>query len=107
MIRHKSKVVGQPVSEGEEAKLHRQIWDECTRHGWLVFHGAMSKRTHRTKGEPDFIICADKGRTIYVECKTKTGKLSPDQAAVGFHLESLGHEFHVVRSLSQFLELSS
>ena len=93
------------VSSGEEAKLHAAIRDYCRQQGWIAFHGAMSKATHRTKGEPDFIIATDRGQVLWVECKTKTGKLSADQVAVMAQLEALGHEYHVVRSMGEFLEL--
>ena len=55
--------------------------------------------------EPDFTILAGGGRVLFVECKTRTGKLSPAQAALKFHAEKLGHTVHVVRSLDEFLKL--
>ena len=89
-----------------EADLHEEIFDECRRRGWIALHGSMAERTCRTLGEPDFVILADGGRVLFVECKTKTGKLSPAQAALKFHAEKLGHTVHVVRSLGQFLEVA-
>ena len=65
----------------------------------------MGARTHRTLGEPDFVILADAGRVLMVECKTKTGKLSPEQAALIAHAAKLGHTVHVVRSLREFQEV--
>ena len=88
-----------------EASLHEEIFDECRRRGWIALHGSMAERTCRTLGEPDFVILADGGRVLFVECKTKTGKLSPTQAALKFHAEKLGHTVHVVRSLEEFLKL--
>ena len=88
-----------------EASLHEEIFSECRRRGWIALHGSMAERTCRTLGEPDFVILADGGRVLFVECKTKTGKLSPAQAALKFHAEKLGHTVHVVRSLGQFLEV--
>lgn len=89
-----------------EACLHEEIFDECRRRGWIALHGSMAERTCRTLGEPDFVILADGGRVLFVECKTKTGKLSPAQTALKFHAEKLGHTVHVVRSLDQFLEVA-
>ena len=86
-----------------EADLHEEVFDECRRRGWIALHGSMAERTCRTLGEPDFVILADGGRVLFVECKTKTGKLSPAQAALKHHAEKLGHTVHVVRSLGQFL----
>lgn len=88
-----------------EAALHDEIIKVCKQNGFLYFHGAMGTRTSRTEGEPDFTIFLPMGRVCFVECKTKTGKLSPAQQAVHHHAESLGHSFHVVRSLADFMAL--
>lgn len=98
-----------------EADLHAQIMDECRRRGWLFFHGAMCERTSRTEGEPDFIIFGSREEkytdgwhnpfVLLIECKTRTGKLTPAQQAVKAHAASLGHFVHVVRSFEEFLEV--
>ena len=49
---------------------------------------------------PEFV-----GRVLFVECKSRSGKLSPAQAALKHHAEKLGHAVHVVRSLEEFLKL--
>ncbi len=90
-----------------EAELHEQIFDACRQRGWIALHGSMAERSHRTLGEPDFTILADGGRVLFVECKTRTGKLSPAQAALKFHAEKLGHTIHVVRSLEDFISITS
>ena len=90
-----------------EASLHEEIFDECRRRGWIALHGSMAERTCRTLGEPDFTILANGGRVLFVECKTRTGKLSPAQAALKFHAEKLGHTVHIVRSLDEFLRIAS
>ena len=90
-----------------ERDLHDQIFDECRARGWIALHGSMAERTCRTLGEPDFTILADGGRVLFVECKSRSGKLSPAQAALKFHAEKLGHTIHVVRSLEEFLELTT
>ena len=94
------------VLEGveREAQLHEQIFTECRRRGWQVLHGSMSERTHRTLGEPDFTILADEGRVIFVEAKSRTGKLSPAQRDFKHHAEGNKHTIHVVRSLLEFLD---
>lgn len=89
----------------KESDIHEQIFDECRRRGWIALHGSMSERTHRTAGEPDFIILADGGRVVMVECKSRTGKLSAVQSALKHHAEKLGHTVHVVRSVGEFLEI--
>ena len=89
-----------------EADLHEAIFDECRRRGWIALHGSMAERTCRTRGEPDFVILADGCRVLFVECKSRIGKLSPAQAALKHHAEKLGHTVHVVRSLGEFLKLT-
>lgn len=88
-----------------ESVLHEEIYDECRRRGWIALHGSMAERTCRTLGEPDFVILADSGRVLFVECKSRNGKLSSAQAALKFHAEKLGHMVHVVRSMEEFLKL--
>jgi hypothetical protein len=88
-----------------EAELHEEIFDECRQRGWIALHGSMAERTCRTLGEPDFVILADGGRVLLVECKSRSGKLSPAQAALKHHAEKLEHTIHVVRSLGEFLKL--
>lgn len=85
-----------------EKELHGQIIRECMVRGWLAFHGSMAHRTKRTAGEPDFIILANVGRVLLVECKSKIGKLTIDQAATIAWAEKLGHTIHVVRSIEDF-----
>jgi hypothetical protein len=64
----------------------------------------MAHRTKRTEGEPDFIILAEGGRVLLVECKTATGKLSPEQQAVAAWAAKLGHSIKIVRSMDEFRE---
>lgn len=98
---------GEGVPAGRENELHEAIQAECARRGWIALHGAMSRRTYRTLGEPDFIILGDRGRCWHIECKTSTGKLSVDQQAMAAHYRKLGHAYHVVRSLRDFNTLIS
>lgn len=101
---HGTNPTGQDAGARESA-LHEQIFAECRRRGWIALHGSMAERTCRTLGEPDFVILASGGRVLFVECKSRTGKLSPAQAALKFHAEKLGHAVHVVRSLVGFLNV--
>lgn len=96
-----------PVADAveRESDLHEQIFDYCRQRGWIALHGSMAERTHRTAGEPDFVIIADHGFTFYIEAKSKHGKLSPAQNALRHQADKLGHTFHVVRSFSEFMEV--
>jgi hypothetical protein len=42
---------------------------------------------------------------LLVECKTRLGKLSPEQLATQAWAAKLGHTVHVVRSMGEFLEV--
>lgn len=107
--RQGKSVMGNPITgkKGveDETKLHDQIFDECRRRGWIALHGAMSERTHRTLGEPDFTILADRGRVYFIECKSRTGKRSPDQQALHAWASKLGHPVHTIRTLEEFLAI--
>lgn len=85
-----------------EADLHEAIMSSCRSRGWLVFHGSMAHRTHRSLGEPDLFVIADHGRFFMVECKSKTGKLTIEQQGVVLWAAKLGHTVHVIRSLAEF-----
>lgn len=97
-----------PSEEGmresrSEADLHDAIIAECRRRGWIAFHGSMAHRTHRTIGEPDFVILAEGGRMLLVECKSATGKVKSEQIALHAMAGRLGHHVHVVRSIEEFV----
>lgn len=94
-----------PQAPERESELHSQIRSECKRRGWLVFSGAMHKRTWRTKGEPDFVILLPNGETALIEAKTRTGALSEDQIDVAAQCAALGHTVHTVRSLTEFVRI--
>src|SRR5688572_4019426 len=89
----------------KESELHADILAECKKRGWIAFHGSMAHSTYRTEGEPDFVILANNGRLIMIECKTRTGKLSPEQLGIQQWAAKLGHTIHVVRSMEEFLTI--
>ncbi len=90
------------ISAGEEAKLHDAIMAECKARKWQWIHNRMDKRSTTAPGVPDFVILADKGRVFFVECKTRTGKLTTEQQAFKHHADYNGHTVHVVRSPEEF-----
>lgn len=89
----------------KESDLHQQIIDECRRRGWVAFYSRMDRATTSTLGQPDFVIMADGGRTLYIEAKSKTGKLSIEQRGMMAMANRLGHKFFVVRSIGEFMEV--
>jgi hypothetical protein len=66
----------------------------------------MAHKARRTVGECDFTILASKGRVFFIEAKTKTGKLSPEQLGIILWAGNLGHVIHTVRSFQQFIEIT-
>lgn len=101
-------VTGIPATAGveNESDLHEQIFTECRKRQWIAFHGSMAERTHRTEGEPDFLILCQGGKQLLVECKSRKGKLSPAQQAIKHHASTLGHTVHVVRSMDEFIRIA-
>ena len=89
-----------------ESKLHEQILKECAARGWLAFHGSTAHRTHRTEGEPDFIILQPFSQFLLIECKRPGIKRSPAQLGVAAWAQKLSHKVHVVESFDEFLNLS-
>ncbi len=105
---YESRNAKQPEAQGgcdDESELQKEIITYCTKEGWVVFYSSMVHRTTRRAGEPDLEIYADGSRHWIVECKTRTGKLSPEQLGIKMWLEKLGHTVHVVRSMAEFMEL--
>ena len=88
-----------------ESDLHNAIIDFCKERGWQYLHGSMSTRTHRTLGEPDFVVLAHGSQLRMIECKSKNGKLSQAQQAFIAHARRNGHVVHVVRSMEEFEKL--
>lgn len=90
------------IGFAKEGDLHNEIFDECRARGWIAFHGSMAERTHRTEGEPDFTILADRGRFFLIECKSKSGKPSVAQNNIAHQAALLGHPVHIVRTIEEF-----
>jgi len=96
-------VAGTP--DGQEDTLHAQIASHCVGQGWYFVHSRTDRRTTQAKGVPDFLIFGENRQFWAVEVKTKTGKVTREQAGAIFWLDRLGHKAAVVRSFQEFLEL--
>jgi hypothetical protein len=95
----------QPVaSEGVERErdLHDDVEAECRQRRWLYVHSRTDRPTTQVKGVPDFLIFRPENRTIFLELKTRTGKLTPEQTAWKFCAEFLGYKYAVIRSMAEF-----
>lgn len=98
----KSEIYATPAEK--ESDLQSDIAEECRRRGWLVISSGMRRSTSTQPGTPDFIIVTE-ARVLFVECKTRTGKLSYEQQCFKAHLEKLGQEYHLVRSFTEFMQI--
>ena len=95
------------VDEGceRERDLHEQTVQELRNRRVYFVHSRMDKPATNGLGTPDFIVAIPNGKTLWLELKTATGKLSQEQQTAKHMLENAGHEHHIVRSYKQLLEV--
>ena len=90
----------------KESDLQEQICKFLRERRWAFFWSPMHKAsTAGIAGTVDFIIAAPNGRTLWVEAKSRLGKLRPEQIGFKMLLEAQGHEHHVVRSYREFCNI--
>lgn len=85
----------------DEGALHDAILAECRSRGWPVVHSRMDRPATVQVGTPDFAIALPGGRVVWLEAKTRTGKLTMPQRAWLVALERVGHACAVVRSVDE------
>lgn len=97
---------GPPPDDAVEAEipLHGEIMKWCKDHNAPYVHANPYKKSRVNPGVTDFVV-GYKGRVFWIEVKTRDGKRSTDQLAFAMLLEMQGLKAHVVRSMSEFLEL--
>jgi hypothetical protein len=90
-----------------ELKLHDDIIRYCNAQWprWKYIHARTDQRPTIAVGCQDFTIFAP-GRVLCIECKRADGKPDHDQLIWHKEMEMLGHTVHIVRSLSEFLEVA-
>lgn len=91
----------------KELDLHEDIMQFCNAQWppWPFLHSDPAKRSRVTPGAPDFVIAMNGGKTLFVECKDRDGKLSADQLIFQKKLEMNSHTLHVIRSMDEFRKL--
>ena len=99
------KALKKASSEDREATLHDRVEAECRRMGWYVVHSRLDRPTTTAIGVPDFVIALPNGRTLWLECKAKGGKLTIAQGAAQAWLRKLGHTAETVWTFERFLEI--
>jgi hypothetical protein len=51
------------------------------------------------------LICVKDGRTVFIECKTATGKLSEHQQAFRDAISQGGGEYRIARSIEDVMDM--
>jgi len=92
------------VPAGGEGKLHDDIITWLKQKRWRYCHFPMGKPA-AVSDQPDFVIWADEGRVLNVECKTRTGVLTHGRLRWRMQVETNGHDYYVVRSMREFMEV--
>ena len=95
------------ADDAPESKLHEQIEDHCRSKGWLAVHSRLDRPTTTATGVADFLILADHGTLLVVECKRRGGKPTPTQRAFAAHCRKLGHRYALVYDYFQYLSFVS
>ena len=98
---------GDTTKNWKEWHLQAYIVQEARRDGWLIagdmnqgkrgyMTASIAKACGLTAGEPDLRIYMPEGRMMFVELKTKKGKLSDEQKDHHKKMHELGHVVDVV-----------
>jgi hypothetical protein len=93
-----------PLPPITEAQWQRTVLDVAYRHVWRVFHPITSqKKGHYAtfqagaKGYPDLTLARAGDGILFVELKTDTGKLRPEQEEWRDTILAAGGEWHLWR----------
>lgn len=100
----------------DEWDLQIEIVKALKNSGWIVLHipnernnGVADSRRMKAggvvKGAPDLICIGHYRTVVFLELKTKDGKMSIEQRAVKSALEARGFEHRVVRSIDDISDL--
>lgn len=102
----KDAVAADAAAAGTESKLQADIASELRRRRWYFVQSRTDKSTRTQLGVPDFIVAVPSQPpvTIWMECKTKTGKLSQEQTITRHILEASYHHYFLVRSIREAVE---
>lgn len=82
------------MSDLTEKEIRAEIKEYLQRLRWFVF--PITQRYMSYKGISDFIACKN-GVVLFIEAKTKRGKLRPDQEKFGKNILDRGCHYFVAR----------
>lgn len=93
-----------------ERQLQHVVVEYLQLRGWYVLQTYLGSNrggsVWMTSGIPD-IYAVKKGRAVWLELKTASGKLTPAQQNVHARLLAAGAEVYVVRSLDDVIKIDS
>jgi hypothetical protein len=87
--------------DAPEWKLQAKIEGYCRERGLYFFHDR--SRRFNAPGHPDLVIALPGGRVLWLELKSRHGRMTKEQKMVRLMLLALGQEFFEVRSFRGFL----
>jgi hypothetical protein len=94
---------------GPESVLQRKIERWCAEWGRPCLSFRQSKYAKRMlpAGWPDCTIIMPGGKVLFLELKSKSGRLSDEQKRTKLQFMALGHEIHLVTSYKKFLLITT
>lgn len=93
----------QKIHDGtiSEKALQNSLLEVATMHGWLVHHEEDSRWSF--PGFPDLICAHPEHGVVYIELKTETNSLDPDQYDWRDYLVAGGSRYYVFRPRDRFV----
>ena len=103
-----SSISNEPADEEKEAVLQGKIqkWAKDWGRPILSFRQSKNAKGFIPPGWPDISLLMPCGRVLFIELKSKGGRLSEEQRQAKLQFMALGHEIHEVRSYRAFLRLA-
>ena len=89
--------------KGLESKLQAKIIRYALDNGFPCFHDRSRKKN--TAGWPDLVLCCPNGIVLFLELKSKSGRLSKDQESMRLKFLFLKHNWYEVRSYKKFIDI--
>lgn len=99
----KPEPVKTEADPGPESMLQEKIEKYLHECGYYFFHDRSRGKNHA--GHPDLVIALPGGKTIWIELKSKHGRLSSEQSRTRQKLLFHGHEWHEIRSFKSFIDI--
>ena len=93
---------------GPEANLANKIREWADRKGYpCLIHPQTKKLSWFVpEGYVDVVLTLPYGVTLYIELKSKSGRVRDKQKLMAMQLTQLGHEYRKIKSFKRFLEIT-